>query len=907
MSFTIQRFDERDVALSGDTPYAHAQEEGARYVLSLDPDRLLYPFRKECGVCQPKQIKPYPNWESMGLDGHILGHYLSALSGFWKTTQQPEYQQKADYVVNSLALCQQSHGDGYVGGIPDSDELFSKLRAGDVHAQSFELDGAWVPLYNLHKTFAGLIDCWTSFDASTHASKTAKAVVIGLADWWCTLSDQMDDEAFTNMLQCEYGGLNESFALLYALTGNNRYLKEAQRFSDDPLFEQLCRGNDPLTGMHANTQIPKVLGYERIAELTGDAMYNKAVSTFWDSVVDHRSVSIGAHSVAEHFHPTDDFSTMITSRQGVETCNSYNMSKLAERLFIRTGESRYLDFYERVLENHILSTVGCHEHGFVYFTPMRPRHYRVYSAAQQSFWCCVGSGLENHARYGRMIYTLHVRNTAHVSGKVRGLVDVGVSAANIETGDRETQTLETQTLETQTREAQTCGTVCQHERQKACEEALAINVFIPSSLYWRDRGIHVTQQYRAGEGAVNEGTITFTASSDKPEEVDLYIRHPKWVTDVQYECVEAGAVPAHTGPSNAVSPHTVLTNIEGASDGYDAIHLSWTGSVTIHILHHVRVRLEPLPDGSPWASILRGPTVMALPDGFDDLDGLRGDDSRAGHIASGPLKPFADLPVITALPEGNTGREDGTVDVVVSTVGGSNAGIAADDIATDTAAVSNTSVAADAAVHDDNAVDGTEHDASVANRGVGSAGSSKQSRLTLVPFASMEGGRYSIYLPWASDGNVAAVRSTLKRIDQLELSEDQKICDEVRCGEQQSEVDHRYRGLNDSQGYADGKHYRVAHVGGWFEYAIKDWERSGSLLEVTLLAEDADQSYGLTVAGSAVTSKSARMTTGGLVTDTYPVARGSLGVGDDMVSMVRVLAIGNADGPRIVSVRLSSD
>lgn len=804
MSFTILRFDQRDVALSGNTPYAHAQDEGGRYVLSLDPDRLLYPFRKECGADQPQHARPYPNWESMGLGGHMLGHYLSALAGFWNTTGRSEYLRRAEYVVDALEACQRLHGDGYVGGIPDSDGLFGRLRAGDVRAQSFELDGSWVPLYNLHKTFAGLIDCWTTFGVLSHAGETAGKTVKGLADWWCALSDRMDDEAFARMLQCEYGGMNESLATLYSLTGNKRYLEAAQRFSTDSLFAQLAGGKDVLTGMHANTQIPKVLGYERIAEITGDERYDKAVSTFWDSVVDHRSVSIGAHSVAEHFHPADDFSDMIASRQGVETCNSYNMSKLAERLFLRTGESRYLDFYERVLENHILSTTGCHEHGFVYFTPMRPRHYRVYSAAQKSFWCCVGSGLENHARYGRLIYTVY-------SG--------AATSGNTAVGGK----------------------------------TLAVNLFIPSSLQWHDRGIRVTQQYRPGEGSTNEGVITLTATDGGQREIDLFIRRPEWVTDAHYECAAE-----HAGES--MSAGASLTEAHGAPEGYDALHVSWAGTIAIHIRHTIRVRLEPLPDGSPWASVLRGPTVMALPDGFDDLDGLRGDDSRAGHIASGPLKPFADLPVIIRAPEGDTGRDDGTVDVTVATADGA---------------------------------------------GTAGGGVRGRSRLTLVPFASMEAGRYSIYLPWAGDGDVSSVRSTLERIDLIESSGERNVCDEVRCGEQQTEIDHRYRGSTDSQGYADGRHYRMARPGGWFEYAIKDWERSGSRLEVTILEEDADRRYGLAVAGDALVTRSSRTVADGLVTDSYPVERGSLGVGDDMASTVRVSAIGNADGPRVVSVRLS--
>ena len=807
MSRVFRRFDVRDVALDARSEYAAAQWAGERYVLELDPDRLLYPFREESGVRQPACATRYPNWESMGMGGHICGHYLSALAGFWSVTGRTVFRDRVAIVLAGLAECQDAHGDGYVGGIPGSDRLFAQLRrGGDVTAQSFDLDGSWVPLYNLHKLFAGLIDCWRTFDDDS-CGTLARAIVLKLARWWCALSDDMPDSAFRTMLQCEFGGMNESFADLYQLTGEQRFLREAKRFTEPDLFDKLSAGEDCLTGLHANTQIPKILGYDRIADLTGDGAYAKAVDTFWDSVVNHRSVSIGAHSVAEHFHPVGDFGSMITSRQGVETCNSYNMSKLAERRFLATGDMPYLDFYERVVENHILSTIGTHEQGFVYFTPMRPRHYRVYSSAQESFWCCVGSGLENHARYGRLVY-------AKVQADAGGQTD-----------------------------------------------GLAVNLFVPSTLTRHEVGIQVKQRYEPGEGLQNVGALTL---SDMPVLADrvggdaqgrhgltILIRRPWWVEDVIYT-FDGGV-------------GQIVSETSAVAGGYDRLHVHWSGTMTIHFTHTVKVTLEQLPDGSPWVSILRGPIVMAQRNGTNDLEGLRGDDSRAGHIASGPLMPMGDLPILagdvaSGAVNGNTGRVDGTVDVIVQSW----------DVA---------------------------------------RSQECSRRLTLEPFSAIEVDRYTVYLPWSVGGKqqVEQVRTYLRGIDEHEASDELRVRDEIQCGQQQSEVDHRYAGEHDLQGHREGVHYREALAGGWFEYHVKDWERDGSCLAISVVADDADLSYRLTINGADCVAKPRRRRDGNVLVDEYAVERGALGSGEDMSSAVRIAAGRESRGPRVVAVRLLRD
>jgi hypothetical protein len=298
-----------------------------------------------------------------------------------------------------LKRCQDAHGNGYLGGIPEGKELWDAVRHGDIDASGFSLNGRWVPLYNIHKTYTGLRDAYL-----LTADETAKTMLIKMTDWAISLVSNLNDEQIQDMLRSEHGGLNETFADVAAITQNPKYLTLARQFSQRTVLAPLLQQKDRLTGKHANTQIPKVLGFKRIADLSQDQQWAEAARYFWDNVVERRSVSIGGNSVSEHFNPIDDFSKMLHSIEGPETCNTYNMLRLTRMLHQTDPKNKYLDYYERALYNHILSTQNPETGGLVYFTQMRPGHYRVYSQPHTSMWCCVGSGIENHAKYGEMIY-----------------------------------------------------------------------------------------------------------------------------------------------------------------------------------------------------------------------------------------------------------------------------------------------------------------------------------------------------------------------------------------------------------------------------------------------------------------------------------------------------------------------
>lgn len=375
-----------------------AQDVDVRYVLELDADRLCAPYLKEAGL--ETAAEPYGGWESDGMGGHIGGHYLTACARLFAATGDVRLLERVHYVVGILDQCQAAAGTGYVGGVPGGRRLGEELAAGVIEADLFTLNGRWVPLYNLHKTFAGLLDAYTYAGA-----ENALAILLGLADWWCAFSRRIDDNSFEEVLTTEFGGMNEVWTSLARLTGREDYLREARRFSHRALLDPLAAGDDRLDGLHANTQIPKVVGYERFAQATGDPRYFEASDHFWAAVTRQRTVSIGGNSVREHFHPSRDFTPMVLDVQGPETCNTYNMLKLAKLRFERTGDPAAVEFYERATFNHILSSQHPERGGFVYFTPMRPSHYRVYSTVHESMWCCVGSGMENHAGYGELIYS----------------------------------------------------------------------------------------------------------------------------------------------------------------------------------------------------------------------------------------------------------------------------------------------------------------------------------------------------------------------------------------------------------------------------------------------------------------------------------------------------------------------
>ncbi len=257
-----------------------------------------------------------------------------------------------------------------------------------------------MPWYNLDKTFAGLRDAWLL----GHSEK-AKDILIKFADWCYNEVSGLSDEQMQQMLNQEHGGMNEDLADISVITGDKKYLELAKRFSHHQLLDPMSEHRDTLDNKHANTQVPKAVGFQRIAQLSGDEKYAEAAQFFWETVVTNRTLVLAETADSEQFPAAQACNDFIEERQGPESCNTYNMLKLTKRLFESDQKAAYADFYERALYNHILSTQHPEHGGYVYFTPVRPQHYRVYSQPNEAMWCCVGTGMENHGKYGEFIYS----------------------------------------------------------------------------------------------------------------------------------------------------------------------------------------------------------------------------------------------------------------------------------------------------------------------------------------------------------------------------------------------------------------------------------------------------------------------------------------------------------------------
>ena len=390
-----------------DGPLLKARNLNVTTLLKYDCDRLLAPYRKEAGL-EPR-AKAYPNWD--GLDGHVGGHYLTAMA-INAAMGNEECRQRMEYFISELQLCADANaknhpewGRGYVGGMPGSDKLWSTFKKGDFGTYF----GSWAPFYNLHKMFAGLRDAWVYC-----GNEQARKLFLGFCDWAIDLTASLSDVQMERMLDNEHGGMNEVLADAYAMTGEKKYLDVARRFSHRRLLTPMSQRQDCLDNMHANTQVPKVVGFERISELSGDETYHTASAYFWDIVTGERSLAFGGNSRREHFPSKEACTDFINDIDGPETCNTNNMLKLTEDLHRRNPEARYADFYELATFNHILSSQHPEHGGYVYFTPARPRHYRNYSAPNEAMWCCVGTGMENHGKYGQFVYT-HVGDALYVN------------------------------------------------------------------------------------------------------------------------------------------------------------------------------------------------------------------------------------------------------------------------------------------------------------------------------------------------------------------------------------------------------------------------------------------------------------------------------------------------------------
>jgi DUF1680 family protein len=453
-------FNLADVRLL-ESPFKKAMEADAQYLLKIEPDRLLSDFRSHAGL-QPKGTR-YGGWESSGLAGHTLGHYLSACALEFASTGNEDFKKRVNYIVDQLEETQMARKTGYIGAIPKEDSMWTEVAKGNIRSRGFDLNGAWSPWYTVHKIMSGLIDAYLYCD-----NEKALKVETGIADWAENLTKNLNDSLMQRMLITEYGGMNDVLVNTYAITGNKKYLDLSYRFHDRRVLDSLAVRKDVLPGKHSNTQIPKIIGTARRYQLTGNQKDFDISDFFWQTIVHNHSYATGGNSNYEYLGEPGKLNDKLTDNT-TETCNTYNMLKLTRQLFVLNPSAQLMDYYEKALYNHILASQRHSDGMTTYFVPLRMGGKKSYSDPFNTFTCCVGSGMENHVKYGESIY---------FRGK---------------------------------------------------DGSLYINLFIPSELKWKENNMVVKQE----TNIPSSSTTTFTITTRKAKTFPIRIRKPHWADEEQ--------------------------------------------------------------------------------------------------------------------------------------------------------------------------------------------------------------------------------------------------------------------------------------------------------------------------------------------------------------------------------------
>lgn len=538
----IALFDLSDVRLSAGE-FKHIMDLDHEYLLTLKPDKLLSWFRREAGLTPKAQ--PYPFWESEHfnghgpLAGHILGFYLSSMSMMYSSTGDQRIIDRLNYTIKGMKECQEAQKDGYLLATINGRHVFEDVVDGDFVTSNPFINGTWEPVYIMNKIMLGLYGAHTRCNIPE-----AKDILIKMADWFgYSVIDKLSHDNMQKLLVCEHGSINESYIQVYTLTGDKKYLDWALRLNDEDMWVPMSEGKDILNGWHANTQIPKFTGFENVYDYSGEKKYTDAARFFWKTVTEKHTWVMGGNSTGEHFFPTDQFERRVVLNGGPESCNSVNMLRLTEALYRDYAEPEKIDYYEKVLFNHILANYDPEEGMCTYYTSMRPGHYRIYSTKYDSFWCCTGTGFESPAKFGQMIYAHDDNN-------------------------------------------------------------LYINMFIPSQVTWKEKGITLVQETRFPDDEICE----FTVNAPKSKRFGIKIRHPYWTTAEKLS-IEIN------GKQTDVS----------TQGGYVSIDRTWKNGDKIRVALPAKITVEKLIGSDKFLSVKYGPVVLATKvDNF----GLKKEDFR---------------------------------------------------------------------------------------------------------------------------------------------------------------------------------------------------------------------------------------------------------------------------------------
>ena len=496
-------------------------ERDGKWLLSINSKKLLHSWQVNAGMAT--NGRSFGGWEGLDVElrGHSLGHVLSGLALMYASTGEIAYKSKADSLVSALAEIQKVlNQGGYLSAFPQN--LVNRVIEGKP---------VWAPWYTLHKVMEGLIDMY-----QYAGNKQALDIAIKMSDWAYHKLENLSTEQLAIMHKTEFGGMMEAAYNLYSITGNVNDKKLAECFYHHSILDPLAQKEDKLAGNHANTQIPKIIDEARGYELTGNERERNIAEFFWQTVIDHHTFVTGGNSDHEFFFEPDQISKHI-SPATTESCNTYNMLKLTRHLFTWTANAKYADYYEQALYNHILASQDPETGMVMYFLSYTPGTFKTYCTKENSFWCCVGTGFENHAKYGEGIYY--------------------------------------------------------HD-----DKGIYVNLFIPSELTWKEKGIKLKQQ----TGYPEEATTHLTIQEIKDGNVPLYIRYPSWAT---------------SGATIKINGRNVKISQKPGS--YIVLNKTWKTGDKIDITYPISLRLVATNDNPNMAAVVYGPIVLAGDMGTDGI------------------------------------------------------------------------------------------------------------------------------------------------------------------------------------------------------------------------------------------------------------------------------------------------
>jgi DUF1680 family protein len=668
-------FDLRDVRLL-DGPFRDAMLRTQKYLHELESDRLLWYFRKTAGLETPGE--PMGGWEKTELRGHTMGHYLSACALMYAGTSDEKLKAKADAIVVELAKCQKAIGTGYLSAYPE--EQIDRVIA---------LKPVWAPWYTLHKIFAGLIDM-----SVYCGNDQALDVAGGMASWAKSRLDPLNRNAMQEMLnRTEQGGMNETLANLYGITGDKQWLELAGRFNADAYNNPLILHRDELTGQHVNSFIPNVVGTARQYELTDESTDRYIAEFFWNCVVHGRTYCTGGTSVDEHWKSPPYCLADQLGGKTQENCCTYNMLKLTRHLFAWQPRAEYFDYYERNLINSILATQDPQTGMMTYFVTMASGCWKYFNTPRDSFWCCTGTGMENHAKYGDSIY-FHNRDT------------------------------------------------------------LWVNLVIASELDWKQQDVVIRQETNFPEGE----TTTLTVKTSRPTEFDLRFRVPYW---------------AGSGVTLKINSEQQQVTAQPAS--FLSIRRTWNDGDRIEMTMPMSLWLCPMPDDANLAAVMYGPMVLAGQLG--EVDVPREMIYTLNNWFAYPEEHLVEAPVMV---------------------------IAKRDPASWIKPVKGRPL-------------------TFRTIGVG-----RPNDVTLVPYHRLWNQKYAIYWRLMNDAGFRQLEIERKARQQAKARDaarkaslNKRKIDSVDIGVSDSEQSHEMKGHATRSGDLNGRNWRDAGPGGWFEYRLK--------------------------------------------------------------------------------------